>query len=176
MQRANRGLIAIYYSVLAVGLTLAGKSAVLGNGGIPIAGPSAVGSAIPAPDYPWSQTQLLEPAELVRILGDAKAEKPLLLHVGFQVLYLQAHIPGSEFLGPAAKEDGLSRLKARAQQVAKTREIVLYCGCCPWDHCPNLRPAFETLRSMGFRRVKVLYIPKDFGHDWVDKGFPVARD
>jgi thiosulfate/3-mercaptopyruvate sulfurtransferase len=130
----------------------------------------------PPPDYPWTRAEVLQPAELAKIVVDAKAEKPVLLHVGFRVLYLQAHIPGSEFVGPTAREEGIERLKERARQIPQRQEIVLYCGCCPWDHCPNLRPAYETLRALGFPRIKVLYIPRDFGHDWVDKGFPVARD
>jgi hypothetical protein len=28
---------------------------------------------------------------------------------------------------------------------------------------------------MGFKNVKVLYIAHNFGADWVDKGYPVAR-
>jgi hypothetical protein len=28
---------------------------------------------------------------------------------------------------------------------------------------------------MGFSNVKVLYIPDNFGTDWVDKGYPVAK-
>jgi hypothetical protein len=53
--------------------------------------------------------------------------------------------------------------------------IVLYCGCCPWSHCPNLNPAYDTLRQMGFSKVKVLYLANNFGADWVDKGYPVAN-
>jgi hypothetical protein len=29
---------------------------------------------------------------------------------------------------------------------------------------------------MGFSRVKVLYLANNFGADWVDKGYPVAKD
>jgi len=28
---------------------------------------------------------------------------------------------------------------------------------------------------MGFIKVKVLYIPNNFGQDWADRGFPVER-
>jgi hypothetical protein len=28
---------------------------------------------------------------------------------------------------------------------------------------------------MGFTKVKVLYIPGNFGMDWVEKGYPVAK-
>ncbi len=51
------------------------------------------------------------------------------------------------------------------------REIV-YCGCCPIDKCPNLRPAFRVAREMGFKKVRVLKLPTSFGIDWVEKGYP----
>ena len=48
-------------------------------------------------------------------------------------------------------------------------------GRCPLDHCPNLRPAFEALREMGFTRLRVLVLPNNFGIDWVKKGYPVEK-
>jgi hypothetical protein len=50
---------------------------------------------------------------------------------------------------------------------------VVYCGCCPWDKCPNLKPALDTLRAMGFTRVKALYIPVNLAQDWTAKGYPI---
>jgi thiosulfate/3-mercaptopyruvate sulfurtransferase len=52
---------------------------------------------------------------------------------------------------------------------------VLYCGCCPWSHCPNVHTAYQELQALGFTSVKVLYIADDFGTDWVDKGYPTAK-
>jgi len=52
---------------------------------------------------------------------------------------------------------------------------VIYCGCCPWSHCPNVKSADDALRAMGFIHVKVLYISNNFGADWVDKGYPVGK-
>ena len=52
---------------------------------------------------------------------------------------------------------------------------MIYCGCCPWSHCPNVKPADDALRAMGFTNVKVLYIADNFGADWVNKGYPVAK-
>ncbi|PYQ37297.1 MAG: rhodanese-like domain-containing protein, partial [Acidobacteria bacterium] len=46
---------------------------------------------------------------------------------------------------------------------------------CPWDHCPNVKPAVDALQKMGFRNVKVLYIGENFGSDWVNKGYPTAK-
>ena len=41
--------------------------------------------------------------------------------------------------------------------------------------CPTVNPASDALRTMGITNVKVLYIASNFGDDWVQKGYPVAR-
>lgn len=124
-------------------------------------------SSIPA-------SELISPKDLVKTLNAGK-ETPLMIQVGSHVLYQQAHIPGSEYIGPASSEAGLQQLRNRVDTVPRTKSIVLYCGCCPWDHCPNVKPAFEALRAMGFIKVKVLYIADNFGTNWVDKGYPTAK-
>lgn len=111
---------------------------------------------------------------LVKIL-QSQADKPLLIHVGSHVLYTQAHIPGSEYIGPASDAAALQRLRTRVESLPRDKFIVLYCGCCPWTHCPNMKPADDALHAMGFTHVKSLYIPNNFGTDWVDKGYPVAK-
>ena len=52
------------------------------------------------------KADLVQPADLAASLKNAPAQKPLLLHVGFHILYTQAHIPGSEYVGPASEEAG----------------------------------------------------------------------
>lgn len=118
--------------------------------------------------------ELIQPAELAAILKSPQEKKPLLLQVGFHVLYVQAHIPGSEYHGPASRPDGLEGLRKRVESLPRTTFIVLYCGCCPWVRCPNMKPASELLREMGFTKVRSLYIGENFGGDWVAKGYPVA--
>jgi thiosulfate/3-mercaptopyruvate sulfurtransferase len=118
--------------------------------------------------------ELIQPEELAAILKSPKEEKPLLLHVGFHVLYVQAHIPGSEYHGPASSPDGLEELRKRVESLPRTTFIVVYCGCCPWVRCPNMKPASELLREMGFTNVRLLYIGENLGADWVARGYPVA--
>ena len=120
-------------------------------------------------------SRLINPDELVKLLGTSKGEQPLMLQVGSHVLYSQAHIPGSEYIGPAGTEDGLQRLRKRVESLPRNKAILLYCGCCPWGHCPNVKPADDALHALGFTNVKVLYIANNFGTDWVDKGYPVAK-
>lgn len=118
---------------------------------------------------------LMNPEDLVKILQSTQGEKPLMIQVGSHVLYEQAHIPGSEYIGPASYESGLQQLRKRVEALPRRKFIVIYCGCCPWSHCPNVKPADDALRELGFTNVKVLYIPENFGANWVAKGYPVAK-
>lgn len=120
-------------------------------------------------------SSLIDTETLVKLLQSPKSKQPLLFQVGSHVLYQQAHIPGSEYIGPGSSENGLQQLRARVVALPHSKFIVLYCGCCPWTHCPNVKPAYDTLQAMGFTNVKVLYIPNNFGADWVNRGFPTAK-
>ena len=132
----------------------------------PATSPSTVSAVIPS-------SALLTPTALVPIL--TKPERPLVIQVGSYVLYAEAHIPGSEYVGASGTDEGLQQLRKRMSSLKKDQLIVLYCGCCPWDHCPNIRPAYQQLRVLGFTHVQVLYLPQNFGTDWVDKGYPIAK-
>jgi hypothetical protein len=107
------------------------------------------------------------------MLQSAAAPKPLMLQVGSHVLFAEGHIPGSFYTGAGSQPAGLQALQSRVASVSRKQFIVLYCGCCPWNHCPNVGPAFHQLLAMGFTNVKVLHLPNNFGADWVDKGYPV---
>jgi hypothetical protein len=119
--------------------------------------------------------QLIQPAELAKIVGASEGEKPLILQVGSRVLFAEAHIPGSEYAGAGGTEAGLQTLADRVKSVDHAQPVVLYCGCCPWGKCPNIRAAYRQLISSGFIHVKALYIPTNFGTDWVSKGYPVTK-
>ncbi len=118
--------------------------------------------------------ELIQPLELSKAIQSGSAS-PTVLYVGPHFLYAQAHIRGAEFIGPAADAHSLDTLRKRVTALPKNSSIVLYCGCCPWDHCPNIRPAYRELRKMGFTGVKVLYLANSFGTDWADKGYPVEK-
>lgn len=126
----------------------------------------------PASSIPLAN--LIEPAELAGQMKNPKAQIPVILHVGFRKLYAQAHITGSDYAGAGGDEDGLKSLSERVEKVPKDAAIVIYCGCCPWSHCPNVAAAFAKLRDMGFTQVKVLHIADNLGTDWVDKGYPAV--
>jgi rhodanese-related sulfurtransferase len=100
---------------------------------------------------------------------------PLILNVGPRTLFEQAHVRGSEYVGAASSPEGIAKLRERVKALPKNAAIVLYCGCCPWEHCPNIRPAFAELEELGFTEVKALYITHNIGADWVDKGYPTEK-
>ncbi len=122
---------------------------------------------------PWRSSQVLQPADLAKELSDPESKKPLIVCIGFKSLYRSAHIPGAVFHGPAAGPEGLKDLKSWAKSVSPSQPIVIYCGCCPMARCPNVRPAFQALHDMGFKKLKVLFLETDLARDWVQKGFPV---
>jgi rhodanese-related sulfurtransferase len=118
---------------------------------------------------------LMQPQALNDLLQKPAHEPALILQVGSHLLFAQAHIPGSEYAGPGSQTAGLEALRARVAAVAKDKLIVLYCGCCPWNRCPNVAPAFRMLRDAGFTNVRVLYMASNFGDDWVAKGYRVEK-
>lgn len=122
---------------------------------------------------PWTAAQVLQTDQLAKMLA-SKSAKPRIFQVGFAVLYKSKHIPGSVYAGPGSKDEGLQALQEAVSNLDKNHLIVLYCGCCPWDHCPNVKPAYRLLESLGYKNVKVVEMPNNFAKDWVEKGFPVA--
>ena len=119
--------------------------------------------------------QLINPEDLVKILQSPTGEKPLILNVGPHLLYMQAHIPGAEYIGAGSDSQGIESLRRRVKPLVHKTFIVLYCGCCPWSHCPNVQPAYNELHKAGFTNVKVLYISNNLGADWVYKGYPTIK-
>jgi len=127
---------------------------------------------VPAASIPTAD--LIQPADLAANLKNASAPKVLILQVGFRKLYEQAHIPDSEYVGAAGEDAGLQLLRNRVAKLPKDTAIVIYCGCCPWSHCPNIAAAYNALHAQRFTQVKVLYIADNFGDNWVNLGYPVA--
>jgi thiosulfate/3-mercaptopyruvate sulfurtransferase len=124
---------------------------------------------------PWTAAQVVQPADLVKELSAKNDATPTVLYVGFRTLFEGGHIPGASFHGTASTEAGLADLKKWAASLPRTTNLVIYCGCCPFDRCPNIRPAFTALRDMGFTHLRLLVLPKNFATDWVDKGYPMEK-
>ena len=138
--------------------------------------PSGSADRVQAGD-PWTAQEVLEAQKLASMLTMASppASSPMVIQIGVPVLYRNSHIPGSVHMGQGSTDEGLAALAQAAKNIPRTRHLVIYCGCCPWKDCPNIRPAFKALRGMGFKHLSVLYLPNNFGLDWVRKGFPVEK-
>ncbi|MEI6666649.1 MAG: rhodanese-like domain-containing protein [Acidobacteriota bacterium] len=124
---------------------------------------------------PWG-ANAVTPAALVKELASASAaDKPVVVYTGPAGLFRSGHIPGAVIHGPAASPDGLSELTAWARSLPRSTSVVIYCGCCPVEDCPNIRPAYTAIKNLGFARVRVLLLPHNFGTDWVAPGYPVEK-
>ena len=150
------------------------------------AGPGCQGAAQPeaaaqgepagsASTDPWSPTELILPADLLKEINGPAGSKPLVICVGFDFLYQSAHVPGALLYGPGREPSGIKALEDAAKTWPHNRDIVVYCGCCPMKQCPNLRPAFRSLKDMGFNNIRVLDIEHDFRQDWLQKGFATEK-
>jgi hypothetical protein len=126
-------------------------------------------------EKPWTAGDIISGEDLSKLISSGNAAKPVILQVGIEALYREARIPDSIFAGPAAEPEGTALLKSKVKTIPHNKEIVIYCGCCPWQNCPNIKPAFIALHQLGFKKVKLLNIPTDFHQDWVNKGFPTVR-
>ncbi len=123
---------------------------------------------------PWTKAESVEAPNLIRELNDPKTA-PTVIFVGFQRLYTAGHIKGAQFHGTGGNPDGLNEMKAWAATLPKTTNVVIYCGCCPMERCPNVRPALTALRELGFARLRVLILPTSFEVDWAEKGYPYEK-
>jgi thiosulfate/3-mercaptopyruvate sulfurtransferase len=117
---------------------------------------------------PWTDKQLMAPADLAKILNDAKSTKPLVYSIGFA-----GGIKGSKEMGAARDKVNLDKLRAEIEKLPKNSDIVIYCGCCPFANCPNVRPAFKLLNEMKFTNARLLNLSHNLKADWIDKGYPV---
>ncbi|HEX9509722.1 MAG TPA: rhodanese-like domain-containing protein [Puia sp.] len=122
----------------------------------------------PAQD-PWKPSQLLAPADLANTINDPKAQQPIIFSIGPGAL-----VKGSIDMGPARDSVNLNKFKLQLSKLPKDALIVIYCGCCPFEHCPNIRPAFTLLNDMKFTRHKLLNIEHNIKTDWINKGYPVT--
>ncbi|MGI4728777.1 MAG: hypothetical protein ACRYFL_15980 [Janthinobacterium lividum] len=118
---------------------------------------------------PWKINQLIEPAELAAIIQNPQAQKPLILNIG-----AVEDIKDATHIGPANKTENLEILMEKVKSLSKNTAMVIYCGCCPFGKCPNIRPAFTALQNAGFSNVKLLNLPVNLNTNWTSKGYPLA--
>jgi len=117
----------------------------------------------------WTDKQLVEPADLATAIT-TKKDIPVIISVG-----PGATVPNSIDVGMINNPEGLQKLKAELKTIDKDKKIVVYCGCCPFEHCPNVRPAIDALKEMKFTNYYLLNLPHNIKKDWIDKGYPVSK-
>ena len=118
---------------------------------------------------PWTDQQLLEPRDLVQLI-DKPEDSLVIFSLGAGGI-----IPGSKDTGPSGEEQGLENLKKELEAIPKDNDIVLYCGCCPFNICPNVRPAFSLLNEMGYTNHRLLNLRENIKVDWIDRGYPTTE-
>ncbi len=116
---------------------------------------------------PWTEKQLLAPADLAATMANSKGKQPIIFSVGPGAL-----IKGSRDMGPAHEKEGLEKFRQALMSLPENADIVVYCGCCPFEHCPNIRPAFIILNEMKFSHARLLNLEHNIKTDWVSKGYP----
>jgi len=117
--------------------------------------------------YPWKPNQLLTPADLATTINNKDASQPVVYSIG-----PSAYIKGSIDIGDTKDKENLDKLKEQVSKLPKNAAIVIYCGCCPFEHCPNIRPAFNLLTKMNFTNYKLLNLEHNIKIDWINKGYP----
>ena len=117
---------------------------------------------------PWTANQLLAPAELAKTINNPDAPQPYVFCIG-----PQAVIKNSIDIGSTGNPQNLAELGKQIDKLPKDADIVIYCGCCPFSRCPNVRPAFEMLNKKQFTNHKLLNLPQNVKVDWIDHGYPV---
>lgn len=119
---------------------------------------------------PWTKEQLMKPEELAAILRKPLSVKPFIYNIG-----PSGEIIGSINIGPTKDKENLQKLRESLDKLPRNAEVVIYCGCCPFNHCPNIRPAFSLLKEMGFTKPWLLELNSNLKVDWINKGFPMKE-
>lgn len=130
-----------------------------------------VSSLLAQQSDPWTKNQLMEPAYLANLINENKANDLLILSIGPDAI-----IKGSIDIGPTKEKANLDKMRNYLQNVPKDKEVVIYCGCCPFVKCPNVRPAFELLKEMGFKNAKLLNLATNIKTDWLDHDYPIYEE
>jgi thiosulfate/3-mercaptopyruvate sulfurtransferase len=116
----------------------------------------------------WSKSQLMEPSALAALINDQMAAKPLIFNIG-----VVQDIKGAKNMGAASEKENLQRFKTMLKKLPKNTSLVVYCGCCPFEKCPNIRPAMQALNDGGFKKARLLNLSTNIKTDWINRGYPV---
>jgi hypothetical protein len=119
--------------------------------------------------HPSLQYKTIECAELNDLIK--KKTAPIIINCGNQ-----ANIRGAISIGELDQSGAWKqklRTALRNKQLDKSfnKSVVVYCGCCSSDNCPNVGPVIKELIALGFKDVKGLYFFDGYGPEWKGKGY-----
>ncbi|MCC6370626.1 MAG: rhodanese-like domain-containing protein [Bacteroidia bacterium] len=118
----------------------------------------------------WKPEQIMSTKELADKINSNAKDKPLIFNMG-----PMENIKTATAIGRGTSVTGIEKLKSSVAWENKNRTIVVYCGCCSFASCPNIKPAYDALISAGFKNTKVLDLPVGIKPDWVAKGYPMEE-
>ncbi|MBS3915617.1 MAG: rhodanese-like domain-containing protein [Bacteroidetes bacterium] len=124
--------------------------------------------ATPENQEPWTSKQLMQPAELAKKISNGDTQDIYIFDMG-----PAAEIKHSIHIGEGQDTNNIINLQKMLNPLNKNANIVIYCGCCPFKDCPNIRPAFQLLNQMKFVNHKLLNLENNIKVDWIDKGYPL---
>lgn len=119
-------------------------------------------------DEPWTQEQLMEPSFLADLIKNKNQNQTYIYNIG-----PSGTIQGAIDIGATTEPQHLDQLDQSIKKLDKDAPIVVYCGCCPFNHCPNIRPAMTLLKARGYTNYSLLNLPQNLKIDWIDKGYPM---
>lgn len=122
----------------------------------------------PLQNNPWTANELLQPGILAQMINTNK--KVRIYNIG-----VVQDIKGAINVGAASKQESLKKFAQAIKASPKDEMIVVYCGCCPFDKCPNIRPAFQLLKAQKFSKPYLLNLSTNLKTDWIAKGYPLAK-
>lgn len=115
----------------------------------------------------WKKEQLMSTVDLSTKINTNTKDKPLIFNVG-----PMENIKGAIAVGAATNATFGNKISGYLTMESKTKPVVVYCGCCSYASCPNIKPAYDYLIAQGFKNTKVLELPDGIKPDWVAKGYP----
>lgn len=119
----------------------------------------------------WKKEQIMPTQELADKIRSNAKDLPIVFNVG-----PMEQIKTAKKVGLGTSISGVEKMKSSLSMENKNKSVVIYCGCCSYANCPNLKPAYDALVSAGFKNTKILEIPEGIKPDWVAKGYPMEEE
>ena len=96
----------------------------------------------------WTTDQLIEPSALSAMIKSDK-EIPVIFSIG-----PGAVVPHSNDIGMINESENMKKFKEQLSNLPKDTQIVIYCGCCPYDVCK-----IERVTTVIVKRKRFMIIP-----------------